>query len=196
MKKTVILSITLMAILLMAMLLPGCQQENKPAPVPPKSGTKGRPTAYSNSKYGFSFSICNSRDFEFKENYVGAIATLLGPLLKDLKHQIVITVIIIKVPNNTKLEDYLQAGKKAGENTLANFAITDESDTVIGGIPAKLQSINYTLNIDNEDLAFKDILAVFMKDNNIYAIKYEVPAEFHDQYVDCFNLILSTFRFK
>lgn len=199
MKKASILSITMMAILLVAALLPGCQQENNPPQAPSASTppvAKGRPTSYSNSKYGFSFGICNSREFEFKENYFDTTVSMLGPLLKDLKHQIVIVLIIKKVANNTKLEDYLLASRKAGESTLANFSVTDEIDTTIGGIPAKLQTINYSLNIENEDWTFKDTLAVFMKDNNIYAIKYEVPAEFHDQYVDCFNLILSTFRFN
>lgn len=198
MKKFVLF--VLPVILLMAMLLAGCQQgRTSPVASPSKPTTietQGNSKTYSNYQYGFSFSTCNNKDFEVSENYQGAVFALLGPFLRDMKHQMGIFMIIDKLSKNTKLEDYLQAHKKEGERTLANFAITNESAITIGGVPAKLISFTFTLNIEDEEYAYKDLLAVFVKGNNIYAIKYDVPAEFHDQYIDCFNLILPSFKFQ
>ena len=182
----------------MTILLGGCQQENKPSQAPaslPAQETKKNPNIYSNSKYGFSFSLCKKTDFEVAENYGGTVVSLLGPYLKDFKQRVAISVIADKVPQNTKLEDRLTESMKTAESNLTNFAITSESDTTIGGVPAKLNSFTYTMNIAELDYTFKDILAVCIKNDTLYAIKYDVPAQLHDQSVDCFNLVLSTFKF-
>jgi len=195
MKRTVTWSIGVMALLLIATSLVGCQQGTT-SPKSPSSSitTVGDTKVYSNSIYGFSFTACNNPDFELmeKENMIA----LEGPLLSDFKHKIGIYVIADKVPRNTKLDDYLKAGRKEAESTLANFAITSEKNTTVAGVQAKLSLYTYTLTLSELDYTFKNTLVAFMKDNTVYAIKYDTPEEFYNQYVECFNLVVSTFKFK
>jgi hypothetical protein len=198
MKKFTILSCILTVTLLLVILLTGCQQESVPSQ-PSKLPTveiQGNAKVYINSKFNFSFNLCNNNDFELTENYKGTTVALLGPLLKDLKHQIGIFVAPGKLSNNTKLEDYLKNLMKDAGNSLAKFAITNESTVTISGISAKLISFTYTVPIEDEEWLFKTTLVVFNKDNLVYIIKYEAPDEFYEQYADCFNLLISTLKFR
>ena len=38
-------------------------------------------------------------------------------------------------------------------------------------------------------------IAFFIKENFVYAISYGATPELYDDYPDCFELVLSTFRF-
>lgn len=195
MKKVSKLYYFALVFLFLTVFLIGCQPvpEPKPPTVIPPSTDKG---IYSNSRYGFSFNTC-SKEFEVKENYQGYAVAILGPLLgKELKHQIGIFVYVAKDSGNTKLEDFLASHKKAGETTLTDFAISRENDTEITGITAKLLEFSYSLDIDDEKWVFQDVMISFKKDSYIYAIKYDVPAEFHQQYRDCFDRIISTLKFS
>ena len=181
----------------MAISVAGCQQENEPLQTPtplPEQQPQQDPNTYSNSKYGFSFGICKGEDIEVVENYHGTLVALLGAYLKDFEHRVGIGVIATEVSANTILEDILEESMKEAENTQANFAITEEDTTTIAGVSAKLITFTYTMLISDIEYTFKDVLAIFMKDNTIYAIKYNVPEQLHDQYLDCFNLVLSTFK--
>ena len=201
MRKLATLSIAVIAIamVLLAVFLAGCQQKTT-SPPPPNSPssvtTQGGVKVYSNATYGFSFTICNSKDFELQEKYRGTTVALAGPLLADFKHQIAVSVVTNKVPKNTKLEDYITAARKEAERTLKDFAITDERPTTISGIQAKLTSYTYTTTINEEDIIFKNTHVTFIQDNTLYAVGYESSEEFYDQYVECFNIVLSTFKFR
>lgn len=197
MKRTATWSIRVMAILIITISLAGCQQGTNSPPSPEPSSpitTQGNTKVYSNSTYGFSFTICNNPDFELIEK--GSTVALLGPYLADMKYRIGIFVIADKVPKNTKLDDYLKAGRKEAESTVANFAITSESTRTVAGIQAKSSQYTYTLPLGEEDFTFKNTLVAFIKNDTVYALKYDTPEEFYDQYVECFNLLLSTFKFK
>ena len=186
-----------MSILVITISLVACQPATTSPQPPPYSITaEGNTKVYSNYKYGFSFSICNNPDFEFAENYGKAVAAQIGPLLADLKHRIGIYVMVDKVPKNTNLDDYLKAGMKEAENTLTDFAIISEKNTTVSDLQAKLSLYTYTINMNDEDFKFKNTLVAFIKNDTVYGLKYDTPEEFYDQYVECFNLLLSTFKLR
>jgi len=192
MKKNVILLFPVLVAILILPVLAACQQPSVP---PPSISTQGNARVYTNFKYGFSFTICDNKEFEVVQNYGGTLVALRGPLLADLKTQISIYMIAKEVPKNTKLEDFLAADRKESEKTLSNFALLSEGTTTIGNIQARRTSFTYTATLSEQDYTFKNTLVVFMKDNVIYAMKYETPDESYDEFVDCFNVLISTFKF-
>jgi hypothetical protein len=198
MNKSSVFYFVFTAILLLSLILAGCQQSptptQKPAPKSPVT-MQGNVKVYTNFKYNFTFNICNNKDFEIEENYRGSVVTLAGPFLKDLKQQIGVSITVENLPQNTSFEDYLENNIKAAESTLSKFAITNETTTTISGIKAKQNSYTYTATLDDMEYVFDSILVAFMKDNKIYAIQYDVPDDFHKQYADCFNLLVSSFKF-
>jgi hypothetical protein len=196
MKRYTILPLLLLVVATMLPILAGCQHET-PSPNPPASiTTEGNTRVYTNYQYGFTFTICNSQEFEAVENLGGAAIALLGPTLGDMKSRIGVYVIANKAPKNIKLEDYVRDSRKNAEKILANFTIEKESTTTIGGIEAQQTLYTYTATIGEHDYTFRNALIVFIKDNNAYAIKYETPDEFYDEYSDCFDLLISTFKFR
>lgn len=196
MKRYTMLALLLLVIATMLPLLSGCQQET-PSPNPPASiTTEGNTRVYTNYKYGFSFTICNNQEFEAVENLGGVAIALLGPTLGDMKSRIGVYVIANKAPKNIKLEEYVRDSRKNAEKTLANFAVEKESTITIGGVEAQQTLYTYTTTLGEHDYTFKNALIVFIKENAAYAIKYETPDEFHDEYSDCFDLLISTFKFR
>lgn len=194
-KSTAWLLLTLVAIIMIS-LLTGCKQET-PSPNPPSTiSTQGDTKIYSNYKYKFSFSICNNKEIEVAENYKGTIVALRGPMLADLKQEIAVFVIVNKLAKGTKFEDYLKASRKEAEKILPKFAVLSEKMVQIGGIQAQSTLYTYTANLNEQDYTFKNTLLVFMKDDTVYAIKYETPEEFYDEYADCFNLLVTSFKFN
>jgi hypothetical protein len=198
MKKSSVFYCGFTIVLLSSLVLAGCQKAPTPAPSPtPKSPvtTQGNIKIYTNYKYNFTFNMCNNQDFDIEENYRGTVATLAGPFLKDLKQRIGVFITVENLPKNTSFEDYLKSNVKAAESTLSKFAITNETNTTISGIKAKQSSYTYTATLDDMEYVFDSILVVFMKDNKVYGITYDVPDDFHKQYADCFNLLISSFKF-
>jgi hypothetical protein len=196
MKKYSFLYGFLTAILVVTFMLTGCQNPSPSQPSKPIIEKQGNTQIYSNTKFNFTFNLCNSNDFYLTENFLGATVALRGPLLKDLKHEILISVTVTKLSGTTNLEDLLKNSVTNAQKNLKNFALTSTTSTLIGGIQAKLQSYTYTNTIGDEEWAFNDLLAVFVKDSLLYAIKYEVPDEFHKEYLDCFTSLTSTFKFR
>jgi len=149
-----------------------------------------------NSQYGFTFNVCNDSDFELVENNGSSVVALVGPVLRDFKHDIRISVILFQIPKKITLDDFLTERQAAAKANLKNFAILNETDTTIAGVPAKLSHSSFTIATNDDEINYRTTLAVFMKDNIIYAIQYETDAEIYEDHVQCFNLILSSFKFN
>jgi hypothetical protein len=185
--------------LVLIIFLVGCQQPTpitKTKPKTPIIETKDGVKTYLNSLNNFTFVVCNNKEFEVEENSTGTNVALLGPRLNDLKRRISVTVVVGTLPTNTSFEDYLKNNVKEAEKNLAKFAVIDETTTTISSIAAKKSSFTYFETIGDQDYVFKDVLIVFMKDQKVYAIKYDVPEDFYNEYADCFNTLVSTFKFR
>ncbi len=198
-KKSGILSGISLVILLV--LLAGCKQEPagpqaqvlSPWPLPSEE-TMNNSARYTNSGYGFSLNYCEE-EFLPSEDFEGAVVAFAGPLLMDYAHRISIFIVAERLADNKTLEDYIRMNKQAGERTLLNYETVSEYATTIDGVPATVLVFTFTTGISGEAVMYKDMFAALVKDGLVYAIKYDVPAEFHDEYLDCFNLAISTFRF-
>jgi hypothetical protein len=199
MKKSTIFRTVSITIMLLLVVLTGCQQQTpstKTPPATPQIETKDGVKTYINTKYNFTFNVCNNREFEVEENYGGTTVALLGPRLNDFKRRICVTVTVIGLSANSSLEEYLKSSLKEAEKSLTKFAVTDETTIQVSDITAKQSSFTYTATIGDQEYIFQDKLIVFMKDNKIYAIKYDVPEEFYNEYSECFNSLVSTFKFR
>jgi hypothetical protein len=198
MKKISTLSLIIIVAFSVILTMGGCAQPTSFAEIPPQLPiqNKERPDQYTNAQYGFTFKVCNDREFEFTENQAGATVTLIGPILRDFKHRIGIYVILNELPPKTSLEDYLKRQQATARANLKNFTLIDETDIIIADIPAKLSHATFTVGADDEGINYKTALVAFVKNGVVYAIQYETDTELYDEYSGCFNTILSTFRFN
>ena len=196
MKITVLISHAVILAFSIIIAASGCAQPAQPSSPQPPVPDNQSPDLYTNAQYGFTFKVCDDSDFELKENQGGAAVALLGPFLRDIKHRIGIYVILDKLPPKTTLEGYLKMQQTSAGAKLTNFAIVDETDITIAGIPGKLSQSTFTVVTDDGEINFKTALAVFIKNDTVYAIQYQNDAGLYDENVDCFNTVLSTFRFN
>jgi uncharacterized protein (UPF0297 family) len=67
----------------------------------------------------------------------------------------------------------------------------NEFTTIISGQPAEV--ITYTGTQDEQ--SFKDTRAFLLNGNNLFTISYLATPESYDKYVDCFILVISTYKF-
>jgi hypothetical protein len=182
---------------IIAIILPfltGCQPP--PPPRPPEITTEGNTRIYNNYQYGFSFTICNDQDFEAAEDKSGNGIALIGPTLGDFKTRIRVIMLANKAPKNFKFEEYIKENRKEAAKTLANFAVEKEGAITIDGVAAQQTFYTYTTALGEHEYTFRNALIIFLKGDNLYVIKYETPDEFYDEYSDCFDLLLSTFKFS
>ena len=149
-----------------------------------------------NSQYGFTFNVCNDSDFELVENNGSSVVALVGPVLRDFKHDIRISVILFQIPKKITLDDFLTERQAAAKANLKNFAILNETDTTIAGLPAKISHSSFTIATNDNEINYRITVAAFIKDNIVYAIQYETDAEIYEDHVQCFNLVLSSFKFN
>jgi len=197
MKKNTNLFVVILSLILCIVFLTGCKQQNPVTkPTPPQIETKDGVKTYINPKHNYSFTVCNNEEFEIEESSEKNNVALLGPRLNDFKRRINISVVVGVLPPNISFENYLKNTTKEAEKNLAKFAVTDESNITVDGITANKTSFTYFEHIGDQDYTFKNILIIFMKGNVVYAIKYDVPEDFHDENVDCFNTLVSTFKFR
>ena len=182
-------------ILALIMLVVGCQQQPVPYSPPPPSPTEEvlkYADIYVNSKYGFSVNYC--KDWDVLEDYIGMTVAFMAPLVQVESDLVSIYITVDQLSKNATLEDYVGSNKKVGEERLVNYDELNEYATTISGVPATVLTFSFTYETENAVLDFKDILAMLVKDGVGYSITYDVLSEFHDDYVDWFDLAIYTFR--
>ena len=105
-----------------------------------------------------------------------------------------IGIMSVELPEYPKvtLEDYYSHCRMQLINKMENEKPVLEGDTTIGGLPAK--TLMYIVR--GETYAFMVSWAFFLKENRSYFITYDTYPECHADYVDCFELMLSTFKFE
>jgi len=198
-KPAVLCNITLI-VLLFLMLFIGCTQEAPPSikvPLPgpfPSNGTTEKSSIYTNTEYGFSFNFIDT-EFELLENYRGFNVALLGPLLWDMSYQINIVIAIGELPEKMSLTDFVEKDIKNSESKLPDYEIVDQYTTAISGLPTEVVVFTFTNKVGEEMAKFNNISAAFIKDDIVYMIKYDVPEEFHEDYLNNFNTVISSFQF-
>ncbi len=195
MKKTVIIWTI---ILLVSAFLGGSCAAPTSAPIPSSPPAPPPPTieglTYTNSEFGFS--VKHPKDWDVLEEYVGTAVFFGVPMVLEGTYMVNISVIVTQLPQKMTFEDFVRGGELADKKNMLNYNKVEEYDTTMGGVSANLQTISGTVKLAGEDLLLKDGVARLVKDKAGYVITYDVPEEFHDQYADCFQLVISTFKFQ
>jgi hypothetical protein len=187
MKKLVILCTVILLVLLPAVSLIGCQPTT----------TEGQ--TYTNLEYGFSVEYPD--DWEMEEGGVGTIVQFTGPpaLVGEtmiLGISIEITAEEFPMDAETTLEDFSQAGELILQMLHSDYKKLNEYSTTIGGEPAKVRTLTYSLEETEGKTLVQITEGFFFKENLAYLIAYFATPESHDEYLDCFELVMSSFRFE
>lgn len=174
------------------LLLNAC---TKPTPVPisvtlPKPAIESR--TYTNSEHGFSVEY--PEGWDILEDYMGTIVLFAGPMVLEGDYYVNVNVREVQLPREMTLKDIVKSGELIDKRNIENYDKLEEYNTIVGGLPANVQTCTGILKVNGKDLLLKDKVARFVKDKVCYIITYDVPAEFHDEYTDCFNLVISTFE--
>ena len=180
--------IILYAVILLVLLpVAGCQQQSSSLP-------DIESLTYTNSEYGFSVEY--PKDWDVMEDYMGTAVAFMGPLVLEDTYYININVFTEQLLEDMTLEDYVKLSDLSAKRTIPNYNKQQEYSTTIGGLPATILVATQTFELDGEDIALKEKYAIFIKDEIGYTITYDVPAEFHDEYLDSFDLAINSFKFE
>ena len=190
MKKPAILCAALLLVLLAAAPLVGCQQE--PAQEPPMASAA---ETYTNSEYGFSVEYPEGWGME--EGLMGSVVMFAGPSVLDSAYLVNINLLVEQLPESPKttLEEYCSLTELYLKEGLADYAKIEESSIEISGLPAIVRTVTLSVEYEGEKLVLEDSQAYVIRDNAAYIITYDVPSEFHDEYADCFELVINSLRF-
>jgi hypothetical protein len=198
-KYPTLIAISLLLLLSTAMF-PACNGNSNPSPSPvyrhedlpaPSEDMLLDAVNYGNSEFGFSFKYC--QDLELFDSYGDFAVVLLGDLLKDLKHYVNYYVDIEEIPKKQTFEGFVDSSKQVAKEALKDFTIVDEYNTTIDDREARVVIFTFQEMIEDEEWLYKDMLILIQKDNLVYAIRFNTPDEFREEFIDCFNLLLYTF---
>ena len=149
---------------------------------------------YSNSNLGFSVDYL--ADWSVMEGLPGLVVGFAGPEVLDGTYTISINVAVERLREDIALKDYIKASELKAQRNIPGYNKVQEYDTTICGLPAIVWVQTSTTESYGGHIALRDKKAMFVKDNIVYVITYDVPAEFHNQYAGWFDLAINSFRFE
>ena len=209
MKNLVILYTVILVVLLSVVSVAGCKAEPTPAPPapaapapappPPSAPAPPPPPAppptpqtltYTNSEYGFSCDY--PKDWDVEEDLAGMVVVFAGPLVGEYDYMVNINTVTEELPSKITVEDYGKMGELHLKKSFPDYVNVHEYTTTISGLPAIVRTFTATVT----DFPLKDIQAFLIKDKVAYIITYDVTVDSHDEYADCFELVINSFKFK
>lgn len=196
MKNLVILCIVVLLFSLPVALVVSCRQQSEPAPALATESTIASKT-YTSSVYGFSFEYpadwTINKNFSEEENQKGVLVVFDGPQSAIYDHRANIIVEADELSKDFTAEEYAQAVElRLLKITLPDYIMLEEQTTTISEIPAIIRTFTATMQY----YPHKDIQAYFTKDNLCYTITYDVTIDSHDEYAECFDLLINSFKFE
>jgi hypothetical protein len=184
-----------MALGLAALLLvTACAPTLTPTPSPTPSPTPTPPletSTYTDSEHGFSVEY--PKDWDVQAGFIGTIVTFVGPVEEATGGAINVNIAATnssELPEVT-LKEYVRLFQLKVEENAENYEVVDEHDAVVDDLAA----IVWTWKEDFAGTTLMVTMAFFMKENVVYAISYGATPELYYDYLDCFELALSTFKF-
>jgi len=187
--KRILTAVVAIALTGMAVVGTGCGEREEPS-TPYLKATQ----TYSNSQYGFSLEY--PEDWGTVEDFPGFAVVFTGPYLQEYEFTVNISLEIGQFPGGVTMADLLQTVEWTTESKAEDYAKVGEYDTIIGGQSAKVFTVTATMEFNGRAVQLKDIGAIVIKDNVGYIITYDVPAKVHEEYKDCFELVIDSFRFE
>ena len=160
-----------------------------PSPTPPP---QMETLTYTDSEHGFSVEY--PEDWDVKAGFLATIVTFVGPFEEETGGAININIGATKPAEfpEMKLEEYVRSVKLQVEADAENYKELDEYNTVVDDLVA----IVWTWQEDFARTTLMVTMAFFVKEDFVYAISYGATPELYDEYLDCFELVLSTFKFE
>ena len=175
----------------------GCQQTT-PAEAP-SSTQKPVITSetYNNTEQGFSVEYPADWDLDTNlsdiEKSKGIVVKFGSPESDEYDRIAVIIIETDKMLRNLTVEEYAKAfEEQILKKNLPDYRVLNKKTTTIGGMPAFIRTFTAT----SHGLSIKDTQAYLIKGEICYVITYDVTMDAHDRYADCFDLVISTFKFE
>jgi hypothetical protein len=145
---------------------------------------------YTNTEH--LFSVEYPADWDIEEDIAGVLVLFAGPILKDYDYFVNITIAVDKLPYQMTVQDYVKLGNLALKKRLPDAVISEKKSTTISGHAAILETCTATF----DNIPLNGMTASFIKDKLGYTFTYDVTKGSTQDYLDCFNLVISTFRFN
>jgi len=182
-----------MALGLAALLLvTACAPTLTPTPTPSPTPTPQMETlTYTDSEHGFSVEY--PEDWDVQAGFMATIVTFVGPVEEETGGAINVNIGAVdsaEFPEMT-LEEYVRLFKLKLEENASNYEEVEEHDAAVDGLAA----IVWTWKEDLAGTTLMVTMAFFVKEDVVYAISYGATSELYDDYLDCFEVVLSTFKF-
>ena len=147
---------------------------------------------YTNSEY--SFSVDYPADWDVREGFTGLAVVFAGPKVLKGIYDVNISVNAERLSQEIALKDYVTASDLKAKKTIPNYNKVQEYSATINGLPAVVLVAALLLKWNGKKVALKNKYAIVIKDKVAYTITYDAPAEFHDEYADCFDLVINSFK--
>lgn len=147
---------------------------------------------YTNSEFGFS--VDYPADWGVREDLVGLVVVFGGPSVLEGIYDVNINVNAERLDHEITLKDYVTASDLRARKTIPNYNKVQEYAATIDGLPAIVFVATFALKCNEKKVDLKNKYAIFIKDKVAYTITYDTPAECHDEYADCFDLVINSFK--
>lgn len=147
---------------------------------------------YTNSEYGFS--VDYPADWEVREDLDGIAVVFAGPSVLEGIYDININVTPERLLKEMTLKDYVKASDLKASRTIPDYKKERAYATKISGLPAVVFVATLAVKSNEKKVSLKNKYAIVIKDKVAYTITYDTPAECHDEYADCFDLVISSFK--
>lgn len=191
----------LIVLSLLLVFLAGCEVKPESAATPGKLEPTETPTlpeieseTYTNSEHGFSLRY--PKDWDVEEGLMWSIVSFVGPIVVvgEKEYMVSINVGSDKLAKSPKitLKDYARLAGLTLKKSFENCKKVDERSATISGLPAIVSTWSEGSGAD----VFMHKQAYFLKQDVGYVISYGAPPAFHDQYVSCFELAITSFKLK
>ncbi len=190
MKILGVIYIVILIIVLSMIPLISCAEKEEPSTPPYGKVTQ----TYSNSEYGFSLEY--PEDWDIVEDVAGYVVVFTGPSLQEYIFTVNINLKVEQFLEEVTIKDFLQMVELANESKTKDYTKVSEYDTIISGQSAKVVTLTAIMRFDEEAFKSKAVSAIFIKDNVGYIITYDVPVQMHEEYKDCFELVIDSFEFE
>ena len=126
-----------------------------------------------------------------EENIDRWIVMFTGPIVGEHDYMLNINVAGKQIPIGSTLEDFCKRGEQQQKKEFPDYVKVQEYSTTIGQLPAVVQIFTATVR----GFPIKDKQAIVIKGRVAYIITYDVTTDCHDEYLDCFECVINSFKF-
>lgn len=180
--------------LILVVLCCMCTEKGTEAPTTPLAYSN-EAKIYTNLEYKFSFEY--PKDWNIVEDQKGLVFVIYGPMVLEGIFTINMSLQTAELEEETTFANFVNISElEIRTRHPGGYKKVDEYDTTIGGQPARVITADFIIEHKGTKYNLKDTYALFIKDNIGYLMFYDVPAEFHDDYIDCFELVINSFKFE